>query len=519
MILNQFYDKMKKLALFVFLLITSFNSSAQEWIIPVEGEHYFNFWDVITVDEGESVLGIGCIRTEDGYIAKTTKEGEYIFREVHLPGMMLQYYTAVQLDNGNFVVFGVCDDSLCDYHKQKYLHVDIFDDQLNLVSSRMYCVDDEIYDYFYEPRYGYHMRSIISKNGTVILAARLSFSEETFYGNHTVSAVRFYEFDDCGDTIRSFDNPRALAELGSIKEISYEPHSDNLMMVVKGGNFGNDYGSPGIFVVDTALNIVAHQSMLRLGGADVITNNACEGKWFDGDRLLVDCEQYIGSNFTFHTLFIVDSALNVYADLRLPPYDSCTWVPKGTNTAYINDSTIFAISYSSERMLSDDVLQVNVALVDKHLNLLGRKVLKREDVMCLASPPAAFIDGGCAVLITSYNGENYHGPAFREYDLMKFRREDIEITWDVVNEMGATPTSVAYPNPATRFINISINENISNNARIQIFDAKGAKCLDSEVGNTGNLITLDIFNLDTGLYVYKVVSGKREVTSGKFLKE
>ena len=79
--------------------------------------------------------------------------------------------------------------------------------------------------------------------------------------------------------------------------------------------------------------------------------------------------------------------------------------------------------------------------------------------------------------------------------------------------------SVAYPNPTTSSINIPINETISYNARIQIFDAKGMKCLDSEVGNTGDLITLDIHNLDAGLYVYKVVSESREVASGKFIKE
>ena len=102
---------------------------------------------------------------------------------------------------------------------------------------------------------------------------------------------------------------------------------------------------------------------------------------------------------------------------------------------------------------------------------------------------------------------------------MKFRREDIEITWDVVNETESKPTCHAYPNPTTSSINIPINETLSNDARIQIFDAKGMKCLDSEVGNTGDLITLDTHNLDAGLYVYKIVSGKREVTSGKFVKE
>ena len=508
---------MKRLTILVLLMFSCLGLFSQEWDIPVAGEHLFMFWDVITVDEGESVLGIGCIRTEDGYIAKATKEGEYIFREMHLPSMMLQYYTAVQLDNGNYMVFGVCDDSIRDYHKQRYFHVDVFDSQLNLVSSRMYCVEDDVFDYFYEPWGGKTMRSIVSKDGTVVLAARLSYYEETVYGNHNVSAVRFYEFDNWGDTIRAVDNPKALAEVGSIKEITYEPHSDNLMMIVKGGNYGYDAGSPGVFVMDDDLNIVAHQSMLHLGGAD-ISNNNCEGKWIDGDRLLVTCEQYIGSNFTFHTLYIVDSALNVYADLRLPPYDSCTWVPYGTCTAYINDSTIFAFSYSSERMFSEDVLQVNVTLVDKHLNLLGRKVLKRDDVMCLASPPAAFNDGGCAVLITSYNGENYQGPDFYEYNLMKFRREDIEITWDVIEEKEDNQTCV-YPNPTNGIINIPLDKTFNSETRIQIFDIKGAKCLDCIIGKSGNLITLDTHNLESGLYVYRVVTENALLSEGKFVKE
>ena len=510
----------RHVTLILLILLTHVSLSAQEWIVPVDGERYFGFADVVTIDDGESVLGIGCIRTEDGYIAKITKGGEYVFREVHLPGMMLEYFTAVQLNNGNYMAFGVCDDSLCDYHKQKYLRVDVFDHQLDWVSSRMYCVDDDVFDYFIEPWDGYIMQSILSKSGTVILAARLSYLEETPYGYHNVFAMRFYEFDNLGDTIRIVDNPLEHAIVGAIKEITYEPHSDNLMIVVDGGEFGYDSGSPGIYVADANLNIIAHQSMLRLGGADVITDNACEGKWFDGDRILVDCEQYIGSHFTFQTLYVVDSALNVYADLRLPPYDSCAWAPYGgTTTTFINDSTIFAFSESSAGFGSWNIRQVNVMLVDKYLNLLGRKILRSENVMYFTSTPTAFNDGGCMVLISSRNGSNYPGTPFNKYELMKFRREDIEITWDVVQENSSWSIGSVYPNPSNGIINIAVDEPFTHETRIRIYDIRGEKCLDSAVGKAGNLITLDINTLDNGLYIYQLVSGNRELASGKFVKE
>ena len=507
---------MKKLAILFFLMMQYCGLFAQEWDIPIAGEDSFKFWDVITVDEGESVLGIGCIRTEDGYIAKATKEGDYIFHETHLPGMMLQYYTAVELDNGNYMVFGVCDDSLCDYHKQKYLRVDVYTNQLESLSSGLYEVDDDVFDYFYYPWSGDHLRSIVSKQGTVILATSLSYYTETTVGT---SALRFYEFDESGNIIRFVDqNPITFASSGYIKELTYAPNSDNIMVFMHGGEFPPHSGCSGIYVANADLQIVARQHMLNFGEIGTLSTIACEGRWIDDQKIIVDVEKYIGSSFHYHSLFVTDSALNIHAELRLPPYDSCTWVPKGTNTAYINDSTIFAFSYSSERVFSDDVLQVNVTLVDKHLNLLGRKVLKRDDVMCLASPPAVFNDGGCAVLITSYNGENYQGPDFYEYNLMKFRREDIQITWDVIEERGANKAFV-YPNPTNGIINIPLDEIFNVETRIQIFDIKGAKCLDCITGKSGNLITLDTQNLDSGLYIYKVVSGSTSLAEGKFVKE
>ena len=79
---------------------------------------------------------------------KIDKYGEYTDRVVHLPGMMLCYYSAVQLDNGNFMVFGLCDDSLCDPHYQKYIRVDILDNNLMPTASRTYDVEDDIYETF-----------------------------------------------------------------------------------------------------------------------------------------------------------------------------------------------------------------------------------------------------------------------------------------------------------------------------------------------------------------------------------
>lgn len=510
---------MNKWLLSLFLFVISHCSMGQEWSVRLDEEREGWLFDLIQIDEGENVVGIGRHNTAvsncyDGLVIKANKDGNIVSQVIHLPGKTLEYFSAVQLPNGNIMALGVCDDSLCDYHYQKYIRIDVFDEQLDTISSRTHCVDDELFDNIAYPNGGHIMKSTLSKSGNVLMATRQSHFNETWgFYNY---ALRLYEIDEMGDILRVSTTP--LFQIGSIKEITYIPDTDNLMILLDGGVFGYNSGVVGWYIVDADFNVIDRQMMTYLNGEE-LDDIACEGYWIDGQYLIVDGEQYEGSSFTYHTLYKIDASMNVTATLPLPPYDSCTWVPLGTNTAYANDSTIFAVSYCRETMFSNIVCQTNVLLVDKNLNLLGRKVLKEENVLKYVSPPASFNDGGCLVMVYSYNGSQYPGEPFVCNELMKFRREDIEITWDIVNETEAKPTSVAYPNPTANSINIPVNETLSNDARIQIFDAKGMKCLDSEVGNMGNLITLDIHNLDAGLYVYKIVAGNRELASGKFVKE
>lgn len=510
---------MNKWLLSILFFVLSHCLMGQEWSVTLGEESEGWLLDLIQIDEGENVVGIGRHNTAvsncyDGLVIKANKDGNIVSQVVHLPGKTLEYFSAVQLPNGNLMAIGICDDSLCDYHYQKYIRLDVFDEQLDTILSRTYCVDDDVFDNFSYPHEGQVMKSIVSPSGTVILATRLSYLNETW--NFYAPALRIYELDETGTILRMLDTPRL--QIGSINEITYIPNTENLMILLDGGVFGYNSGVVGWYIVDPELIVIDRQMMTYLNDAE-LDDVACDGHWIDEQYLIVDGEQYEGSHFTYHTLFKIDTSMNVTATLQLPPYDSCTWVPMGTNTAYANDSTIFAVSYCSETMSSMVAYQTNIMLVDKDLNLLGRKVLKEDNVVKIVRPPATFNDGGCLVMVYSRNGSQYSGEPFSCYELMKFRREDIEITWDVVNETEAKPMGIAYPNPTTSTINIPIDETLSNDARIQIFDAKGMKCLDSEIGNIGNLITLDIHNLDAGLYVYKVVSGKRELASGKFVKE
>jgi len=509
---------MKKLLQLILVLILGQPLFAQEWVTALEDIYLPH--EQIAVDGGDNILHVGTLPEQDGCVLKVDKKGEYIIRKVHLPGKALEYHSAIELDNGNYMVFGICDDSLADYHYQRYLQVDVFDSQLESVSSRTYDMDDELTDLFNFPNMRHPMSSIVTPKGTVLLAAAPSIKYSNNYGYYYQSVLRFFEFDEEGALLRIVDNPRPMTELGDIKSMTYAPRSDNLMVFVGDGIFGNASGVPGILVADTSYTIVAKQSLYALEGLGC-SDIGCDGHWIDDQHLIVDVEQYIGQSFTFHTLYKVDSALNVYGSQALLPSDSCTWVSRERNTAYANDSTIFAFSYFSDSFSAGVLFYSNacITLFDKHLNLLGRKVIKKDDMRHNIGVPAVFNDGGCLVHVRSWNGENFQGEPFDFQELMKFRREDIEITWDVVNETEAEHAIKAYPNPTSGILNIPIGETDCQDARLQIFDMKGAKCFDCALSKQGNLITVDTQNLEAGLYVYHIISGSKELADGKFVKE
>ncbi len=503
--------------------------SAQEWIVEVPYGMGF-MRDMISIDSGEHVLGIGGTNVNyryDGLVLKIGKDGQYTDRKVHLPGQTLQYHSAVQLDNGNYMVFGLCDDSLRDPLFQQYLLVDIFNDKLELVSSRTYDVDDEIFDYFYDTNNNATMKSILSKSGTVILACRPTYYDGKAHYPAYRCRMRFYEFDEEGDMLRVVDDDKSVTH---IEEIFYAPHSDNLIITVLGSFPPND--AFGIYIADTSLNIIERKNFFHLQGGlnpygDHIWSLSCEGRWFDDDCIIYDAYTalYEGkddprSTFYYDKLYKLDSAFNIRAELQLPPYDSCSFSPEGTSTAYVNDSTIFAFTFCKSHIHSNDMEQLNVTLVDKNLDLLGRKVIRDDDVMfSMWAPPAIFDDGGCLAFVRSWNGVYYPDEPFKRNELMKFRRQDIEITWDVVQQNNAPSLLSPYPNPTNGILNIPIGEGEHNGLRLQIFDIKGEKCFDCAITKQGNLITVDTHNLEAGLYVYRVVSGSKELSSGKFVKE
>lgn len=483
--------------------------------------------ECFSADNGSAMLAVG--RTSEssdytryckGVVAKVDADGNSVMREIQVEGMDMKYLCGTQLDNGGFIVFGLYDDSL---HAdtslyQRYLRADVFDNELNLLHTKTFRTDVGGYGGIYhdDPFRNGHLWCAKNDVGNVVLVSEPAYFLSIPPGGMFMQDFRFYEFNDMGDTLRS-NTIFIESGVGPVDRLFKT--QNELACLTYAGN-GEAY-----WIVDSNLNVEKKFSIKPIHNGVVCSDARCDGHWYDGNQLIIDMEWHTGTGNDVlyqHSLhkYKLDSNCQLIAELHLPCADSTNWAPYSVNTAYVNDSTIFAITYSGSWWAANDTYQLNITLVDKDLNLLGRKVIKKQDYCFVCDQPVPLYPNGCFLPIDLFSGSNYQGEGFQRYEVLPVFRDEIVITWDVVDEHQNVETyGTAFPNPTNGTLNIPVEGITPDVSRIQIFNVIGQKCLDSNIGKNGNLITIDTQNLEAGTYLYQVVSADRILTKGKFVKE
>jgi hypothetical protein len=75
-----------------------------------------------------------------------------------------------------------------------------------------------------------------------------------------------------------------------------------------------------------------------------------------------------------------------------------------------------------------------------------------------------------------------------------------------------------YPNPATTFINIEVQRNISRNYSFQVYNFLGKKV--AELPDISGRTRIDLTNFSRGIYIYQLKDATGKVVeSGKFQVE
>ncbi len=85
-----------------------------------------------------------------------------------------------------------------------------------------------------------------------------------------------------------------------------------------------------------------------------------------------------------------------------------------------------------------------------------------------------------------------------------------------INEASANSISV-YPNPTNGVVNINLTAELAKNASLEVYDALGKLVVKQILSNELN--TINISNLENGIYVFKVLNNTNTVKIGKLIKQ
>ena len=138
---------MKKLFFFLLLIGLSGRMFGQQWLteFDIPEGRTMTPAECFSADNGNAMFIVGrtalssdYTRSVKGVVAKVDAEGNYAMREIQSEGLELKYLCGTQLGNGNFIVFGLCDDSLHADGYQRFLRADVFDGELNLLYTNVY---------------------------------------------------------------------------------------------------------------------------------------------------------------------------------------------------------------------------------------------------------------------------------------------------------------------------------------------------------------------------------------------
>lgn len=182
------------------------------------------------------------------------------------------------------------------------------------------------------------------------------------------------------------------------------------------------------------------------------------------------------------------------------------------------EATIFNVSVTNNthNLMNVKVLRTNVEIVDGTENTFCWVTCYPPDVD--ESPEGIRIDPGASVdnFTGDFIANESIGTSIVKY---KFFDDDNPDTFsEVVVKYWSSPQAIgeeiannisfsnAYPNPAINTFNIDYNFDTNiNNASLKIVNLLGSVVKEVEIDQNSNKLSMDISNLDSGVYFYSIV--------------
>ncbi|MCF6318630.1 MAG: T9SS type A sorting domain-containing protein [Proteobacteria bacterium] len=445
-------------------------------------------------DFSNNVVMVGRIGNRNPYdydplILKVYPNGNYITKRLVRADTNGFFQTINLLQDSSYLLTGVYSDT----SGVGYDHFWVckMDTNMNVVFEKSYLfADGNIYSAFGV------VYSLVDNENNIIVVGVKNYEQFT--------DMLLIKLNQQGDTLLTRTHHFQFGQ--RITDISCIPGSNDYLGIA--GLIGLSSNNYGPVRFDSVFNIldIKHFPIH-------IKNKGTTGHWLNDTHYLYSCLS-IEDQERRIMVYNIDTSMNFSNELLLDKPDTSDYPAWRTSMAYANDSTIYVSGFVHTLAFYPTIPNaVELYLIDTGLNLLGYKEFGWDanyDVWGMV----ATSDDGCMLVGNRRTEDN---TTESDVHIIKALREDFEITTDVVELAPDNILAKAWPNPATDYLFIELNNVGSNEFHFQIFNLEGKLFTSRNMSNTGNVLKVNIQTLTKGYYIYRITTGKHVLT-GKFFK-
>ncbi|MBR6848385.1 MAG: T9SS type A sorting domain-containing protein [Bacteroidales bacterium] len=489
---------------------------AQQWT-TVPAENFRMKGSFITDDN--TVLLAGSITTDENPFARAAlvklfSDGQYELTSFpREEDKNVAFETVFPLPNGGYFVVG--ERYIVDYpSKLGDLLIIILDEDLNMLSEQAFQAED--FDGFDGSR------SVIDDDGTIVVMA--TARRPGPMGRIDYNGVLF-RFTQEGEMLQCrylvADPPDPIAYMYSMFsfQILNDPYSDRIVVLGHGKN-----GIESVLLFDSEFNLIEDHMIADISIPDTVIHyltccyrveNCRSDYWYNENEILISAHQHDTTSGVHNHPHVLVGRMNLNGEITekvdITKQDTLFYAYEGMS--YVDDTTVYVITRCHTVNWSFPYYP-HVYLLSTDLEILGRVELW--DDLNYEGEVIATSDGGCVLLEISGEDWIHWDPIFRRFNRDDFHPISISVKETPLSDLHAN----AFPNPAKDELNIDLTGLSGNEVRrIRITDTSGRPCLDRIVHGEGNLLTLCLANLPSGIYSYVVYEGKNATISGKIVKE
>ena len=491
----------KKLIYITFLLAIPMLGIAQQWEIDFSDHEFANAVGHGVLATDGSVIAVGYIGSDNTpfnpMLLRVYPNGSYKEHDCYdIPSFNL--VSPLKLNNGNYMALG----ATLKYDGHDYygyeLGAIVFNDSLEIVSTKTYDTDSLVAKLI-------NAKAIVDTDGTVVVCGE-------YEPGSTHARPFFYRLNEDGDILDClFEEPSNGHWTFNCYQILKDPRSDGYIVIgtnhdgqcamafydrqfaKKGSVLPSHNGYMALYTEFNSEKWLSQDNMLTFGFA-------IDGRGHGWDLLLADIN--------------LDGTVNRYVNALNTP-DTSYNIAGGRCMAVVNDTTMYGLFYLYPAFKGFGI-NPGVCLFNKNMEILG--VHRFLDAKYNDIAPGSVIatpDGGCVLLC-------YKTPQYMDTDsfIIKMSREDFNPIPCSISEVPKEQLrATAYPNPTRGELNIDIS-NLSQNTenRVSITDMQGITRMSRIIQGSGNLLTIDVTVLETGVYFYSVYNREKEIIKEKFIK-